>query len=372
MRIKGSGFRKGAGETTVEIGGVAASSVDVLSAEELTAVTPKHVLESSLPVVVTDANGVSIGGPTYTYVAPPTVSSISPAFGSSEGGTPVRIKGSGFVEGAGATKVEIGGAAASSVDVLSAEELTAVTSKHVLESSLPVVVTDGNGMSTGGATYTYTVPLAPLIVPLGGGGGGGKNTNSGVLSTQVVVSPPQLGVTGNLTPVSGQVLVRLPGSKIFVALTGITQVPFGTIINATNGRVTVTTVGPHGAIQTITFYAGEFELTQGPRGVVLAALVGGRFLVCPTARERSHMARASSKHASGKHVVRKLWAEGHGSYSTKGSYASGAVLGTSWLTEDLCDGTLIYVATDSVEVTNLVTHRHFLIKAGHSYLAKAP
>ena len=150
-------------------------------------------------------------------------------------------------------------------------------------------------------------------------------------------------MTGNLTPVSGQVLVRLPGSKIFVALTGITQVPFGTIVNATNGKVTVTTVGPHGAIQTMTFYAGEFELTQGRHGVVLAALVGGRFLVCPTARERCHMARASSTHASGKHVVRKLWAEGHGSYSTKGSYASGAVLGTSWLTEDLCDGTLIHV-----------------------------
>ena len=84
------------------------------------------------------------------------------------------------------------------------------------------------------------------------------------------------------------------------------------------------------------------------------------------------MARASSKHASGKHVVRKLWAEGHGSHSTKGSYASGAVLGTRWLTENLCDGTLIHVATDSVAVTNLVTHLHVIVKAGHSDLAKAP
>lgn len=105
---------------------------------------------------------------------------------------------------------------------------------------------------------------------------------------------------------------------------------------------------------------------------MIATLNGGRFHRCPTARERSHLARASSTHPSSKHVVRKLWAEGHGSYSTKGNYAAGAVVGTRWLTEDLCDGTLIRVATDSVEVTNLVTHHRRRVRAGHSYLAKAP
>jgi ferric-dicitrate binding protein FerR (iron transport regulator) len=70
--------------------------------------------------------------------------------------------------------------------------------------------------------------------------------------------------------------------------------------------------------------------------------------------------------------VRKLWAEGHGSYSTKGNYATGAVLGTRWLTEDRCDGTLIRVLTDRVAVTDLVTHKHVTVQAGHSYLAKAP
>jgi hypothetical protein len=71
-------------------------------------------------------------------------------------------------------------------------------------------------------------------------------------------------------------------------------------------------------------------------------------------------------------VVRKLWSEGHGSYSTRGNYAAGAVLGTRWLTEDLCDGTLIHVATDKVRVTNFVNHKHVTVKAGHTYLAKAP
>ena len=139
-----------------------------------------------------------------------------------------------------------------------------------------------------------------------------------------------------------------------------------------NGKVTLTTEGPHGVLQTITYSEGEFKLSQGPNGFVVATLTGGDFTVCPTARERSHLAQVSSTHASSKHVVRKLWSEGHGSYSTKGNYASGAVLGTRWLTEDLCDGTLIRVVTDQVAVTNLVNHRHVIVKAGHSYFAKAP
>jgi hypothetical protein len=48
------------------------------------------------------------------------------------------------------------------------------------------------------------------------------------------------------------------------------------------------------------------------------------------------------------------------------------VRGTEWLTEDLCDGTLIRVTRDRVLVTNLVNHRHVTVTASHRYLAKAP
>jgi hypothetical protein len=181
-----------------------------------------------------------------------------------------------------------------------------------------------------------------------------------------------LGVTGNAALVGGVVLVKLPGSATFVTLTRARQLPFGTIIDATHGKVSVTTIGPHGRLQTVTFYEGMLRLTQGHNGVVLATLVGGDFSVCPTARERSHVARAAASRASRKHTVRKLWAEGHGSYSTKGNYAAGAVLGTRWVTVDMCGGTLIRVTSDRVAVTNLVNHRHVTVKAGHSYLAKAP
>jgi hypothetical protein len=60
------------------------------------------------------------------------------------------------------------------------------------------------------------------------------------------------------------------------------------------------------------------------------------------------------------------------SYSTKGNYAAGAVLGTRRLAEDLCEGTLISRRHRPVAVTNFVNHRHLTVTAGHSYLAKAP
>ncbi len=188
----------------------------------------------------------------------------------------------------------------------------------------------------------------------------------------VTAPPPKLAVSANVATVSGSVRVKLPGSSTFVELTTVHQIPFGTIVDATHGSVSVTTAGPHGGTQTVTLSGGEFVLTQGRNGMVVATLTGGNFSVCPTARERAHVARAASKHATGKHVVRKLWAEGHGNFTTDGNYASASVRGTRWLTEDLCEGTLIHVATDRVAVVNRVNHRHIIVKAGHSYLAKAP
>ncbi len=199
---------------------------------------------------------------------------------------------------------------------------------------------------------------------------------AGKPATSPAVLPPMLFRTGNVAPVSGKVLVKLPGSKQFVPLQTLRQIPFGSVIDATNGTVSVTTALPGGGTQTGQFFSGEFILRQERSGLVVAELTGGNFSVCPTKRERAHIARVAAAHAhaaaSGKHVVRKLWANAHGKFSTKGNYAAGAVQGTEWLTEDLCEGTLIRVTRDKVAVTNLVNHRHVVVKTGHKYLAKAP
>jgi hypothetical protein len=199
---------------------------------------------------------------------------------------------------------------------------------------------------------------------------GVSGPRSGVLaSTTNALPPPRLGLTANVVRLAGVVRVKLPGAKRFTLLTEGEQIPFGSIIDATRGRVSVTTADAHGALQTMVFYQGEFKLVQHRDGLVVSILFGGDFSKCPTALRPQHLAHTSAR---ARHTVRKLWAEGHGSYSTKGNYATGAVLGTRWLTADLCEGTLIRVLTDKVAVTNLRSGRRLTVTAGHSYLAPAP
>ena len=151
----------------VTIGGEA-SSVVVVSATEITAKTAAHAAGKA-EVVVTDADGTSSGGPDYTFVTPPTVTSLSPAEGTTAGGTTVKIKGTGFVKGA---KVKIGGEA-SSVVFVSATELTAKTAAHAAGTA-EVEVSEDNVTQSSTVEYTYaTPPKVTSITPAEGSTLGG-------------------------------------------------------------------------------------------------------------------------------------------------------------------------------------------------------
>jgi hypothetical protein len=224
---------------------------------------------------------------------------------------------------------------------------------------------------------TPSPPVEPPVTTTSTGGAP-PVPGQGVAGT-TFVSAPVLGQTGDVTPVGGVVKIKLPGSKNFIVLTGTELIPFGSIIDATNGRVLTNVAGPSGPEQG-EFFQGQFLLTQGKDGVVLAKLTGGKSGACPK-KKRHHARRSDSDgdhdgdnfaSASRRHVVRKLWANAHGTFATRGSYAAGAVQGTEWLTEDLCEGTVIRVTRDKVKVTDLVHHRTRVVKAGHSIFVKAP
>jgi sugar lactone lactonase YvrE len=278
----------------------------------------------------------------------PAVFALSPDTGSEAGGTIVQISGSGFAAGA---SVDFGPTLASSVTVNSAGSISAISPPGSGIADVTVTNAAGTSVITAADRFSYIHPTSVASEP-----------------------EPVLASTGNLAPISGRVLVRLPGTKAFVPLNSVKQVPFGTVVDATHGRVKVTAATPGGGTETGEFFGGEFRLTQNRSGLVIATLTGGDFSVCgrhmPSVRRDP--ARASSRRASAKHVVGKLWADAHGHFSTRGHYAAGAVQGTEWLTEDLCEGTLIRVTRDRVAVTDLVRHRHVEVRAGHSYLAKAP
>ncbi len=94
----------------------------------------------------------------------PTVTLVNPASGSAAGGTAVTISGTGFVTGA---TVAIGGTAATSVNVVTAQTITAVTAAHS-PGAVAVVVTNPDGqLATRTNGFTYFVPFTDGLLQRG-------------------------------------------------------------------------------------------------------------------------------------------------------------------------------------------------------------
>ena len=112
-------------------------------------------------VTVTDANNATATA-TFglTVIAPaPTVSSVSPAIGASDGLTVVTITGADFTA---ATGVTIGGAAATNVSVLGDMSITATTPAGA-PGAASVVVTTASGQNAANSLFTYAGPLTATI-----------------------------------------------------------------------------------------------------------------------------------------------------------------------------------------------------------------
>jgi hypothetical protein len=254
---------------TVTVGGTAATGVSVVSATQLSATTPAHAA-GTFDVVVT-VNGVPSAanpGDQFTYIAPPTVSAVSPTSGPTAGGTAITITGAGF--DATAT-VTVGGTAATGVSVVSATQLSATTPEHAA-GTVDIVVTVGAQSSATSAAdqFTYIAPPAPASVsPASGPSLGGTSvtiTGSGfqtgatvtfggtaLTSVSVVNATTITGTTASHAAGAVDVLVRNPdgqsgkcaGCYTFVATPPvISNVQSSVFPNRRSVTITWTTTNP--------------------------------------------------------------------------------------------------------------------------------
>jgi streptogramin lyase len=149
------------------------------------------------------------------------------------------------------------------------------------------------------------------------------------------------------------------------------ELPVGVTLDARRGKVNLTSAGCRGGLQTGTFGGGVFSVRQ-PRsgcGRLDVYLRGGSFRRCARPARSGSARRAS---ASKTRRVRRLWGrDSGGKYRSHGRHSHATVRGTRWLTEDRCDGTLTRVTNGAVVVRDFKRHRRVLVRAGHSYLAKA-
>ena len=166
-----------------------------------------------------------------------------------------------------------------------------------------------------------------------------------------------------LQKVSGNVVVG--GSTLSA---GSKSIKLGTFIDATHGKVTITSASDaHGSYQTGLFYGGKFKTRQrGGARPVTETYLTGKIGPCGKAKGKGKNAVASAKR---KRRSRHLWGDSHGNFRTVGKSSSASTRGTKWLTKDTCQGTVTTVVRGKVLVRDFATNGRHIVTAGHSFTA---
>ncbi len=230
VTLTGSGFVSPA---TVSFGGVPATNVAVLNASTITATTPANTVG---PVtVLVGGSGGQVGGLTagFTYiVAIPLVSSITPATGLPQGGTPITITGSGFVPGA---TVTVGGVAATGVSVVGPTQINATTPPGSIGAAIVLVINPGGAISGLASAFSYSTS-APVVSPVTIAS---VSPASGALTGGTTVTITGSGFASGATVLFGNTIA----TSTFVSAT---QIVATTPPTATAGAVAVSVTNANG------------------------------------------------------------------------------------------------------------------------------
>jgi predicted outer membrane repeat protein len=177
------------------------------------------------------------------------------------------------------------------------------------------------------------------------------------------VGQPVAGESIVASKSQGTVKVRLPGSDDFFVLQDGQQLPMGTTFDTSHGRVNIRADQGGGvANKKAWFYQGVFKVNQTKGKKPLTTLTMTGKLQCG--------GKGKASAALKKKKTRRLWGNGKGHFRTKGKNSAATVLGTKWLVEDRCNGTLTKVVRGVVKVRDFKKKKTVTVRAGHSYFAK--
>ncbi len=222
------------GTTAVTCTGVVATC-KVESPTEIKATTPAHAAGTVNVRVVTPGgeSAVNAPGDQFTFIAPPTVTSVAPNQGPTAGGTAVTITGTDLT---GATEVKYGTTAVTCTGVVatckveSPTEIKATTPAHAAGTVNVRVVTPGgeSAVNAPGDQFTFVVP------------------------------PTVTNVAPNQGPTAGGTAVTITGTD----LTGATEVKYGTTAVTCTGVVATCKVESPTEIKATTpvHVAGAFDV----------------------------------------------------------------------------------------------------------------
>ncbi|GAA3367061.1 hypothetical protein GCM10017744_077490 [Streptomyces antimycoticus] len=289
VTINGSGFT---GATVVRFGSNLATNVVVVSSTQITARTPAG--SGTVKVTVTGPTGTSTQNVffTYTTVAAPVLTSLSPASGPTSGGNTITITGTNLT---GATQV-LFGATPATILTNTPTQITATAPAGT--GTTNVTVTTPNGTSNP-LPYTYTPTPAPTITTLnptsGPTSGGNTITINGTNltgATQVLFgatpatiltnTPTQITATAPAGTGTTNVTVTTPNGTSNPLPYTYTPTPAPTIttLNPTSGptsggnTITINGTGLSGAIQVLFGATPATILTNTPTQITATAPAG--------------------------------------------------------------------------------------------------
>ena len=161
VTITGTGFADAIATGGVTFAGTSATSYTINSDTSITATSPAHAAGVA-DVVVTNETGASSTSSAdhFSYEALPSVTAISPAAGTTNGGDVVTITGTGFV--VGSTTVAFGAGAGTSVTCTLTTSCSA-TSPAGSAGVVDLTVTTAGGTSTISSADHFTYDATPSV-----------------------------------------------------------------------------------------------------------------------------------------------------------------------------------------------------------------
>jgi hypothetical protein len=176
--VTGAGFVQGfassgggavSAVTHVSIGGVAATSVNVIDDNRLQATTPAGT-PGAADLRVVNPNGSGTCAGCFRYLTHVEVDAIAPASGDARGGTTVAITGKGFTSD---LTISIGGAPLLNLAIVSDTRATGLTPPGAIgPAEVAATSHEGRGSKPGAFSYQTQLSVAdvqPRLVPTAGG-----------------------------------------------------------------------------------------------------------------------------------------------------------------------------------------------------------
>ncbi|CAI7598447.1 unnamed protein product [Penicillium pancosmium] len=157
------------GAIAILFGAIPALFFTVLSPTAINVTVPPGLTTGAVPVTVTTLSGTSPGFP-YTYLTPPSPTTIFPTAGVITGGTAVAISGTGLT---GTSSVLFGSTPSQGTITVSGDTLVSVTAPPHPVGTVPITITTPGGTNSS-LSFSFqptaaVTSISPALGPLAGG-----------------------------------------------------------------------------------------------------------------------------------------------------------------------------------------------------------